>query len=155
MDEKRLEQIIADNGGQPSALLAILQDIQAEENWLPREALEIVARRLGVPIARIFRMATFFHALSMKRQGRHICTVCTGTACHVRGASRLVEELERILDLEAGETGADGEWTLKTVNCLGACALAPLTVVDEKNYGAMTPAKAAKLIEDHGEADAS
>jgi NADH-quinone oxidoreductase subunit E len=146
MDLAKVDTIVAGYDAQPSALLAILQDIQKQENWLPREALERVAQKLTVPVTRVYGMATFFRAFSLKPRGRHICTVCLGTACHVRGAPKLVEKLERDLQVQAGETTADMNITLETVNCVGACALGPLVILDGEYHGNISSAKLDKVM---------
>jgi NADH-quinone oxidoreductase subunit E len=146
MDLAKVDGIIDGYRGEPSALLAILQDIQAAENWLPREALERVASKLSVPVTRVYGMATFFRAFSLKPRGKHICTVCMGTACHVRGAPKLVEKLERDLQIKAGETTADMLVTVETVNCVGACALGPLVIVDGEYHGNITSGRLDKVV---------
>ncbi len=115
-----------DRGG----LIAILEDIQAEYSYLPPEALRLVAERTGRPLVDVYGVATFYKAFSLKPRGRHLCSVCKGTACHVRGSPTVAQELERQLDVRVGETTADKEFTLEAVNCLGACALGPIVVVD-------------------------
>jgi NADH-quinone oxidoreductase subunit E len=146
IDLAKIDRIIDDNGAAQSALLAILQDIQSEANYLPREALERVAERLNVPEGRIYAMATFFRSFSLKPRGKHICTVCMGTACHVRGAPRILDEMERTLKLKSGETSADMQFTLETVNCVGACALGPLMIIDGEYHGKITPAQVNKTL---------
>jgi NADH-quinone oxidoreductase subunit E len=146
MEPAQVDRIIDRYGADKSSLLAILQDIQAEENWLPREALTQVGQRVGVSLAHIYRMATFFQAFSLEPRGKHICTVCFGTACHVRGAPMLVDKLERDLGIPAGGTSSDLEHTLETVNCVGACALGPLVIVDGEYHGNMTSAKLDKVL---------
>jgi NADH-quinone oxidoreductase subunit E len=141
-----VDQIIEQNGSDPSTLLAVLQDIQGQFNYLPRPALERVAQKLQLSLSRVSYMATFFRAFSLKQRGKHICTVCLGTACHVRGAPRLVEELERVLDLKAGETAKDLSFTLETVNCVGACALGPLIITDGEYQGNMSVNKVERLV---------
>ena len=145
MDLKTIDAVVDRYQAQPSALLAILQDIQAHENWLPKEALERVAEKLAVPVTRVYGMATFFRAFSLKPRGRHICTVCLGTACHVRGAPKLVEKLERDLKVKAGETTEDRNVTLETVNCVGACALGPLVILDGEYHGNISSANAVRI----------
>jgi NADH-quinone oxidoreductase subunit E len=146
MDTMRVDEIIDRNGAQASSLLAILQDIQGAENFLPRPALEQVAQRLSVSLSRVYTLATFFKAFSLVPRGKHICTVCFGTACHVRGAPRILDEMERTLNVKAGETTPDGQFTLETVNCVGACALGPLVIIDGEYHGNTTPAKIAKTV---------
>jgi len=146
METTQVDQIVDRYGADQSSLLAILQDIQATENWLPREALTRVGERVGVSLSHVYRMATFFQAFSLEPRGKHICTVCFGTACHVRGAPMLADKLERDLGLPAGGTSADLEYTLETVNCVGACALGPLVIVDGEYYGNMSSAKLDRVL---------
>ena len=146
MDPKTIDDVVDRYQAQPSALLAILQDIQASENWLPKEALERVAEKLAVPVTRVYGMATFYRAFSLKPRGKHICTVCLGTACHVRGAPRLVEHAERKAGIKASETTADLRLTLETVNCVGACSLGPLVILDGEYHGNMSLSRLDKLL---------
>ena len=144
--QQKVDQIIEQNGAKESALLAVLMDIQSEYNYLPRPALERVSEKLDVSMSRISYMATFFTAFSLEERGKHLCTVCMGTACHVRGAPRLVEELERILEIKAGGTTADKQFSLETVNCVGACALGPLIIADGEYQGNMTSPRVSRLV---------
>lgn len=145
-DREAIDMILDRNGRQPSALLAILQNIQETTNYLPRRWLEAVSDALDIPVTRTYRMATFFRAFSLKPRGKHVCTVCMGTACHVRGAPRLVEKLERDFTIKAGETTSDMNFTLETVNCVGACALGPLVILDGEYHGNITSAKLDKVV---------
>ena len=146
MDNERIDRIIDKHNSAPSALIQILLEIQKENHWLPREALERVSERLNVPFSRILHIATFYKAFSMVPGGRHEVHICMGTACHVRGAPLVLEELERKLGIKAGDTTEDLEFSIETVNCLGACALGPIVVVDGKYYGNMNPAKVEKML---------
>ena len=112
------------------ALISILADIQTRYSYLPDQALRFVAKETGVSLVDIYGIATFYKSFSLKPRGKHLISVCSGTACHVRGSSGIVEEFEQRLKINAGETTPDGEITLVTVNCLGACALGPIVVVD-------------------------
>jgi NADH-quinone oxidoreductase subunit E len=134
-------------GGQKRAVIQILQDLQGRFRWLAPETLQAVAEELGVPLAHVYSVATFYRSFSLVPRGRHTCTVCMGTACHVRGGAAILEHFERQLGLKAGQTSADGEVTLERVNCLGACALAPLAVVDGRYYGKMSEAKADEVLQ--------
>jgi NADH-quinone oxidoreductase subunit E len=133
-------------GGRKRAVIQILQDLQGRFRWLTPETLRAVAEELGVPLAHVFSVATFYRSFSLAPRGRHRCTVCMGTACHVRGGAAILEHFERKLGLKAGQTSADGEVTLERVNCLGACALAPLAIVDGRYYGKMSEAKADEVL---------
>ena len=144
--KSELEALTEKSKGQKRALIQVLQDIQDRIHWLPAEALEHVARTLGVPLVQVYGVATFYGSFSLEPRGRHLCTVCLGTACHVRGGQALLEHFERKLGIAAGRTTPDGKFTLERVNCLGACALAPLAVVDGHYYGRMSEAKADSVL---------
>ncbi len=148
-DVEKIEEIIESYGNDKSLLISILQDIQVEFNYLPRDALEKVSEILGVPLSQVFSVASFYRALSLKPRGRHIINVCLGTACHVRGGKRLVDRIERELIVKAGETTDDFQFTLETVNCLGACALGPIMVVDGKTYGRVKPDGVSKILQNY------
>jgi NADH-quinone oxidoreductase E subunit len=144
---KSVSRIIEKYKGNKSALIAVLQDIQEKYNWLPPEALKMVSERLSVPMTDIYSVATFYRAFSLAPRGKHIVTVCLGTACHVRGAQAVLDRLEERLEVEPGCTTVGGTFTLESVNCLGACALAPIVVVDGKYYGQTTVQKVDKIID--------
>jgi NADH-quinone oxidoreductase subunit E len=147
VEAKRVRLLIDKYRGQKWALVQILLDIQDNLHWLPPEAMEAVAETLDIPLVHVYGVATFYKSFSLEPRGRHLCTVCMGTACHVRGGPTVLEHLERRLGIAAGETTADGDFTLERVNCLGACALAPLVVVDGRYYGQMTETKANAVLE--------
>jgi NADH-quinone oxidoreductase subunit E len=146
VDLAAVERILAAHPKERRVLIMILQDVQQEYRYLPRAALERVAEALEVPRAQVFQLATFYRAFSLKPRGKHICTVCLGTACHVRGAPRLVEHIERKSGIKASETTPDLLLTLETVNCVGACALGPLVIVDGEYHGNMTLSGVEKLL---------
>lgn len=151
--EDKVKDIIKRYGSDKSFIVPILQDVQREFNYLPKDALSAVSSNLNVPISRVYEVATFYKAFSLKPRGRHIALVCLGTACHVRGAERIVGAVERELGISAGGTDEDLQWTLETVGCLGACALGPIVVVDGEYHGQMTSAKASRLIQKIKKAD--
>ncbi|MFC2019449.1 NAD(P)H-dependent oxidoreductase subunit E [Chloroflexota bacterium] len=130
----------------PGQLVSILQDIQTEYNHLPREAIVAVSRDLEIPLPRVYSVATFFKAFSLKPRGKHTVKICLGTACHVRGAVRVLDRLEQELGVSQGETTKDMGFTLETVNCVGACALGPLVIIDEEYSGQMEPDKVIPLL---------
>jgi NADH-quinone oxidoreductase subunit E len=130
MDSDDIAAIVEKNGTEGGGLIAILEEIQAKFSYLPEEALRDVASQTGRSLTDIYGVATFYRAFSLKPRGKHLVSVCLGTACHVRGGPTLVEEIHRQLGIRAGETTSDREFTLETVNCLGACALGPVMVVD-------------------------
>ena len=145
MDTKKLNKIL-EKRCQPSELIEALQDIQLAYNFLPEEALRITAERLEVPVIEVFRVANFYKAFALKPRGKHLVTVCMGTACHVRGAPKFLDEVLGQLNVKPDETTEDGEFTVETVNCLGACALGPVAVINGKYHKHMTSAKLRDLI---------
>ncbi len=145
--DQSISTVLERYGYQPASLIAVLQDLQALLHYLPEPVLNAVAERMGVPRTRVYHVATFYKAFSLTPRGKHTVKVCMGTACHVRGAPRILDELIRQLGISAGETTADGEFTLETVNCVGACALGPVVVVDEDCFCA-TPAMLPQLLAD-------
>ncbi|MHC4859264.1 MAG: NADH-quinone oxidoreductase subunit NuoE family protein [Planctomycetota bacterium] len=138
-----LEKNSQSNGG----LIQVLEQIQGKLGHLPEEALRLVAERTGRSLVDVFGVATFYRSLSLKPRGRHLVSVCLGTACHVNRAPRIVAELEGQLEIGAGETTADREFTLETVNCLGACALGPVVVVDGHYFPKVTRSKVEEILE--------
>ncbi len=130
-----------------SQLISILQDIQAEYHYLPRKALEQVAETMEIPLTQVYGVATFFRSFSLVPRGKHTVHICTGTACHVRGAMRVLEEAERELGVTRGNTTKDKNFTLETVNCVGACALGPIALVDGEYSGQMKPDKIKTLLQ--------
>jgi NADH-quinone oxidoreductase subunit E len=148
-----LDSILDRHDRDPANVIAILQDIQAEANWLPEEGLRYVCTELEIPLSKMMALATFYKAFSLHPRGKHIVSVCLGTACHVRGGERILGAVERELGIKGGETDADLQWTLETVGCLGACALGPIVVVDGEYHGQMTSVKATRLLKKVKKAD--
>lgn len=140
-----LDQLIAQNR---RAIINILVAIQERYRYLPESVLAELADKLGMPLIEIYSLATFYKLFSLTPRGRHQIVICTGTACHVRGSEKLVDEVSRCLCLERGETTPDGEFSLDTVNCLGACALGPLVIVDQKYHGNMAVSEMNKIIQE-------
>ncbi|MCJ7792030.1 MAG: NAD(P)H-dependent oxidoreductase subunit E [Dehalococcoidia bacterium] len=145
----RIDQIINKYEGEEGILIQLLLDMQQELNWIPREVAERISQRLNIPLSQIYRVASFYTAMSLTPRGRHVVSVCMGTACHVRGSPRLLDRITDILKIQPGETSADGRFTLKTVNCLGCCALGPVMEVDGKYHGKMVPAKAGDVLKNY------
>jgi NADH-quinone oxidoreductase subunit E len=141
MDSRAIDGIIERYEAKPSAILAILQDIQAKEKYLPKETLEYVGGKLQIPLNKIYRIATFYRAFSLNPRGRHEVCVCLGTACHVRGAQRIVDQMNLQLGIRPGETTQDRNFTLETVNCLGVCAAGPVVAIDGQYFGKMSSGK--------------
>ena len=138
---EKVDSLIDSYADEKDQLISLLQDIQAEFNYLPGDVLVKVSQKLDIPLSQVFSVATFFRAFSLKPRGRHLITVCLGTACHVRGGQRLVDKIERDYGIKPGETTEDMKFTLETVNCLGCCALGPVVVVDGKYESQVTPDK--------------
>jgi len=132
-----------DNRG---ALIAVLEEIQEQNGYLSEQALRMVSEKMGRSLVDIYGVATFYRSFSLRPRGKHFICVCLGTACHVRGAQRIVEEFERQLGIEAGETTPDMEFTLETVNCLGACALGPIVVVDGVYFSNVDTPKVKQIL---------
>lgn len=141
-----LDPILDRYGRDRGLLVSILQDVQEKYRYLPKEALERISQALGIPMAQVYAVATFFKAFSLKPRGRHVFQVCMGTACHVRGAPLIRDKLERDLGVKNGETAADLSVTLESVNCVGACALGPVVVLDDEVQGHVTMAKTDALV---------
>ncbi len=148
MEVSKIDNVIEQYGAKESAILAILQDIQAEEKYLPKEALEYVSQKMGIPLAQIFRLATFYNALSLKPRGRHKVDVCLGTACHVRGGEKILDKMERDLGINVGETTKDKRFTLESVHCVGCCSLGPVAVIDGEVFGRLAQDKVPALLKD-------
>ncbi|MGA2780583.1 MAG: NADH-quinone oxidoreductase subunit NuoE [Smithella sp.] len=138
--------IVKKHGRDKSALIAVLQDIQGAFNYLPKDALKAAGKSLGIPFSRVYEVATFYNAFSLKPRGEHIVKICMGTACHVRGAASIQDKMERTLCIKPGETTPDNKFSLETVNCVGACALGPVVVIDTEYHGQMTMNKVDKII---------
>ncbi|MCX7912404.1 MAG: NADH-quinone oxidoreductase subunit NuoE [Dehalococcoidales bacterium] len=145
--QEKMGEIFSHHRSDRENLIPILQEIQEEFNYLPKEAIHETARYLNISESTIYGVATFYTQFKLTPQGRKVVRVCCGTACHVRGAARVLEELEKTLDIEAGETTDDLEYSLETVACLGSCALAPVVTVNDAVYGRMTPEKARQLLQ--------
>jgi len=147
IDLKRIDSIIQRYVDERSALIALLQDIQKEYNYLPKEALKRVAQKLEVPFAQIYSLATFYRAFSLKPKGKFRVCVCTGTACHVKGAQDILDRIERELGITEGDTTTDGLFSIEEVRCVGACGLAPIISVGEQRYGRLSQGKLLKIID--------
>jgi NADH:ubiquinone oxidoreductase subunit E len=153
-DTAKIDAIIAGYQGKTSGLTTILQDIQDEYNYLPPQAMEHVAEKMGLPLSQVLNVATFYKAFSLEPRGEHLITVCLGTACHVRGGVRLVEQVERLLKIRAGGTTPDLQFTLETVNCVGSCALGPVMIVDGEYHGKMGSSKVERVLKKYGTLEA-
>ena len=131
---KKLTNLLKHMGKKPHHLIPVMQAINEEYKYLPKNILKYVAQELEIPFSQVYHVATFYTSFSLKPRGKHTLKVCMGTACHVRGSPRVFDEIKRHLKIEPGETTEDGLFTLETVNCLGACAIGPVVVIDNKYY---------------------
>ena len=142
-----IERILKRYNNQHSSIVAILQDIQSEHNYIPKECLVEISKQIDITLSSLYGIASFFKSFSLEPRGKHLITVCLGTACHIRGAPRIVEEIERLLGIKPGETTKDKKFTLETVNCLGCCAIGPLVVIDGKYTGKVTIYKVKEILD--------
>jgi len=149
METEKIDQIIDKHNCEASNLLQILLELQSSNNWLPKEVLKRVSERLDVPLTRIRHIATFYKAFSLVPKGRHKVHICVGTACHVRGASRILDTVEEATGIKPGETDMDMKFSVETVNCLGCCALGPVMEIDGKTHGKMSPAQTANILKNY------
>jgi NADH-quinone oxidoreductase subunit E len=149
MDIEKIDRIIDKYQSDASSLIQILLEIQRECRWLPKEALERISNKLKVPLNRIQQICTFYKVFSLVPKGRHEIHVCTGTACHVRGAPRLLDSVQNLVGISPGETDLDLKYSLETVNCVGCCALGPVIVMDGEYHGQMNPRKVTAMLSTH------
>lgn len=149
MDNQRIDQIINKHQGEASSLIQVLLEIQSENHWLPKEVLSIVSQKLQVPLSRIMHIASFYKAFSFVPKGRHEVHICMGTACHVRGADRVLETIQDQTGIKPGETDLDLKFSLETVNCLGCCALGPVIEINGKTHGNVSPADTADVLKNY------
>ncbi len=146
VDFEKVNGIIEKYRDDREAIIALLQDISAEIRYLPEEVIRHVSDEIEVPVSRLYSLATFYTSFRLEPRGEHEVQICMGTACHVRGAPRMLENVTQKLNIKPGETTGDGKFTVETVNCVGACALGPLLVLDGKYYGKLTQRKIEKLL---------
>lgn len=141
-----VNQIIDKHQGDANSLIQILLEIQRENHWLSKEALETVSKKLQVPLSRIQHIVTFYKAFSLVPKGRHEIHICMGTACHVRGAPRVLDAVQDLIGIKPGETDTDFKFSLETVNCLGCCALGPVMEVDGNHHGKVAAANVGGVL---------
>jgi len=146
-DFEKLESILSQHKPAPGALIAILEDIQDQFRFLPEEALVLVSSRINVPASQVYSVATFYNAFSLIPKGRHVVSVCLGTACHVRGAGAIFTHVRKQMGVDSSGTTADLEFTIEDVRCLGCCSIAPVLKVDDEVYGHTSPDKALGILE--------
>ena len=147
----RLTEIMTTYRERGGTIIGLLQDIHESLGYLPEDGMRLVSKELNIPLSTLYSLATFYSSFRLEPMGKHHICACVGTACHVKGAPLVVDTLERGLKVKSGDTTGDGQFTLDTVNCLGACALAPLVVIDDEYFGKMDQKKVDKLLKDHGE----
>jgi NADH-quinone oxidoreductase subunit E len=145
----KIDKVVKKYNNDSSMLVSILQDSQTEIGYLPKEALIDLHIILDVPLSQVYSVATFFKAFSLIPRGRHQISVCTGTACHVRGSESILKTFERELNIKAGESDKELDFTLETVNCVGACALGPIVIIDGKYHGEMRNESVKPLIDEY------
>ncbi|MBW2365461.1 MAG: NAD(P)H-dependent oxidoreductase subunit E [Deltaproteobacteria bacterium] len=146
MLQKAIDSILEGRRSQPHQLIEVLQDVQAQFGYISEEAMLAVSKELGMSALKVFSVASFYKAFSLKPRGKNVLTVCTGTACHVRGSKQVLNQATAQLGVPPGEMSADGLFTVEYVNCLGACALAPVVTENGNYYHHMSPGKMRKLI---------
>jgi len=143
---KQVDKVLASYNNDKNALIQILLQIQKEDRWLSEDVLRKVSKKLDVPINQIYHIVTFYKAFSLVPNGRHSLAVCLGTACHVRGAPRLLDKVSEVVGIKPGETSKDMKYSLSTVNCLGCCALGPVLQVDDEYYSDPSSTELKKII---------
>ena len=146
MSMEHIDKIIDKYADEKGVLIQLLLDVQRELNWIPKEAIMEINRRLKIPVSEIYRVASFYTALSLKPRGRHLIRVCAGTACYVRGGPRILDSVERETGIKPGETTNDQRFSLETVNCLGCCALGPVMEIDGQYHGKLSSATIEQLL---------
>jgi NADH:ubiquinone oxidoreductase subunit E len=149
MDYDQLEQVLQKYEYRHSDIISIMQDVQGLENYIPEEAIRYISEKMELNLARIYDIATFYKTFSLVPRGLHTIKVCCGTACHLGGADQNLGQIKRILDIEEGETTADRQFSLETVNCLGTCALAPVVMVEEDYYDEVKPGRVEKILSNY------
>ena len=141
MNEERLTEILGKYEADQSTIIAVLQDVQEEFGYLPKDAIHTVSKEMNIPLSRVLSLATFFNAFSLEPKGKNPINVCMGTACHVRGAQLILEKLERELEIKSGETTQDGNFSVEEVRCVGCCGLAPVIMVGDEFHGKLSQTK--------------
>ncbi|AFV10667.1 NADH-quinone oxidoreductase subunit E [Thermacetogenium phaeum DSM 12270] len=154
-DREAMRKIVNSYPPERRHILAIMQDLQKHFYYLPKEALQMTAEHVNVPMTVVFSMATFYKAFSLVPKGRVVLKTCDGTACHIKGSNIVIDEIYKILGIKPGETTPDGQFSLETVNCLGCCSLAPVMMVNDQVYGHLTPDKTAEVIKKFSKTEGS
>jgi NADH-quinone oxidoreductase subunit E len=149
MDTRMIETILQRHQKTPSSIIQVMLDVQNELYYLPRDVLNYISEYLDVPLSRTYTLATFYKAFSLKPKGKHPIAVCTGTACHVQGATKILEQIERELHIKEGETTADKKFSVECVRCLGCCGLAPVVTVGKNLHGKIPSSKVSKILKQY------
>jgi NADH-quinone oxidoreductase subunit E len=149
MDAQVIDTILRRHPREPGSIIQVLLDIQNELYYLPRDVLDYVSKQLDVPISRSYHLATFYKAFSLKPRGKHPIAVCTGTACHVQGATKIIEQISRELGIKEGETTADMKFSIESVRCLGCCGLAPVVTVGKNLHGKVPVSKVNRILQQY------
>ena len=149
IEKQQIQEILKAYPAEQRFCLAMMQDMQKQYNYIPREGMEALSDYLSCPLSSLYSMATFYKALSLNPKGKHIIKLCDGTACHIRGSSSILDGVTRILGISDGQTTEDGMFSLELVNCLGSCALAPVMVVDETYHGKVTVEKLPEILDSY------
>jgi NADH-quinone oxidoreductase subunit E len=149
MDVQVIDTILRRHPQEPGSIIQVLLDIQNELYYLPRDVLDYVSKQLDVPISRSYHLATFYKAFSLKPRGKHPIAVCTGTACHVQGATKIIEQISRELGIKEGETTADMKFSIESVRCLGCCGLAPVVTVGKNHHGKVPVSKVNRILQQY------
>ncbi len=148
-DLKKIQEICKEHNNEPGELINVLQQVQEHFGYLPAELQEAVANELNISIAKVYGVVTFYSLFTMIPQGKYPISICTGTACYVRGADNVLQEFKRQLGIEVGETSEDGEFSLNCLRCVGACGLAPVVLVGDKTYGRVAPDGVKEIVEEY------
>jgi len=149
MDTQVVDTILQKHPKDPSSIIQVMLDVQNQLFYLPRDVMEHISEYLQVPLSRTYNLATFYKAFSLKPKGKFPIAVCTGTACHVQGAVKILEQVERELSIKEGETTADKKFSVETVRCLGCCGLAPVVTVGKNLHGKVPPSKVSKILKQY------
>lgn len=155
VEMSKVDTIIEKHGFEHRGLIPSLLDIQKVFHYLPPDALQRVSERMQIPMIQVYQVASFYKAFSLEPRGEHMLTVCVGTACHVRGGDRLIDQVGRLLEINPGETTKDKLFTLEAVNCLGCCALGPVMVIDGKYYGNLAASKVKRVLDKYMKQEAT
>ncbi|MFC1984501.1 NADH-quinone oxidoreductase subunit NuoE [Chloroflexota bacterium] len=149
MDLAKVDEIIDRYPAQREVLIQLLLDVQSEFNWISKEAILSISAKFQIPISQVYRVVSFYEAMSLTPRGKHVVSVCLGTACHVRGGPRIMNKVEESLRIKAGKTTQDMKFTLERVNCLGCCAMGPVVVIDKDYHGRVTPVNVKKVLKSY------